>query len=571
MTIRILNLPMIAVYRIRRATILLAACTFVCASSAGLGVNLTASTRLLDRTFGAGAGVVSTAVTEADGAYSVEVQSDGKILLAGACGRNGPGGFCILRYLSNGAVDSSFAIDGSSIVQVSNYLSYATSIAVFADDSFVVGGVCQTTGDPELGNDFCFAQFDAHGQLDPTFGSNGKRVVKVGATESRIYTIRIQPDGLILAAGSCGSYRETGCLIRLKRDGALDTSFGANGVRSLANSRFDGQIAALVVEPGGKLIIAGGCYSAIFCMARLQPNGNFDATFGVDGIVRTPAAVQSAINNIVFDAGGSIVVGGFCAAALGGEANICVAKFSTFGVQDTTFGVSGIATVKFSTNNDGLIGLSIEPTGNLLLAARCGTGGGFGGCVARLTPNGQLDASFEESGMYAFPLLGINDVLTAFAMQTNRKLIVAGQCCTSPTCDQIRFCAARLVRDLLAPSTCALNADANDTLESSTDALLILRYILGYRGDALTNGVLGSNPTRTGATLETYLASLNFDADGDGQANAMTDGLLILRAMLGLSGDALTVGAVNTSSSNARTAQQILTWIESTHGVACLP
>ena len=49
----------------------------------------------------------------------------------------------------------------------------------------------------------------------------------------------------------------------------------------------------------------------------------------------------------------------------------------------------------------------------------------------------------------------------------------------------------------------------------------------------------------------------------------MTDGLLILRAMLGLSGDALTAGAVNTAHPNARNAQQILTWIESTHGVAC--
>jgi hypothetical protein len=51
----------------------------------------------------------------------------------------------------------------------------------------------------------------------------------------------------------------------------------------------------------------------------------------------------------------------------------------------------------------------------------------------------------------------------------------------------------------------------------------------------------------------------------------MTDGLLILRAMLGLSGDALVAGARNASHPNVRDAKQILTWIESTHGVACLP
>ncbi|MEQ1596178.1 MAG: hypothetical protein ABL985_13900 [Casimicrobium sp.] len=52
---------------------------------------------------------------------------------------------------------------------------------------------------------------------------------------------------------------------------------------------------------------------------------------------------------------------------------------------------------------------------------------------------------------------------------------------------------------------------------------------------------------------------------------AMTDGLLLIRAMLGLSGTALINGATNTSHLNVRDAQQVLTWIESTHGVACLP
>ena len=76
---------------------------------------------------------------------------------------------------------------------------------------------------------------------------------------------------------------------------------------------------------------------------------------------------------------------------------------------------------------------------------------------------------------------------------------------------------------------------------------------------------------QTGTALETHLASLSLDADGDGQALAMTDGLLLLRAMLGLTGDALTQGATNASHPSVRNAQQILTWIENTHGVACLP
>lgn len=540
-------------------------------SATSSGTNLTLSTLLLDRTFGAGTGVVSTVLTEADGAYAAGNQSGGKILLAGSCGRTLASGFCIVRYLSTGALDSSFGTGGTSFVQVSNYGSYSNSIIVFADDSFIVGGVCQTTGDPELFNDFCFAKFNANGQLDPTFGTNGKRLVKVGATVSRVFAIESQPDGLVLAAGSCGIYYETGCLIRLKRDGTLDLTFGSNGIKIFTGSQFDSLITSINVDSSGKVLVGGGCYSQIFCLARLQPNGDLDISFGVDGVVRTPASAQSGIAKIIFDASGSILVGGTCAIALGAETDICIARFGDNGVLDIAFGVDGIATVKFSANNDSLIGLSVEQRGTLLVAARCGSAGGFAGCVARLKPDGALDVSFEESGMYAFPLYGIEDTLWASAMQSNRKLVVVGYCRTSMTSEQVHFCAARLTRDLLAPSTCALNADANTTIESSSDALLIVRYLLGYRGNALTNGALGSNPRRTGTALENYLASLDLDADGDGQAHAMTDGLLILRAMLGLTGNALTQGATNASHPNVRSAQQILTWIENTHGVACLP
>ncbi|MGL4233776.1 MAG: hypothetical protein ACRCWJ_20580, partial [Casimicrobium sp.] len=78
----------------------------------------------------------------------------------------------------------------------------------------------------------------------------------------------------------------------------------------------------------------------------------------------------------------------------------------------------------------------------------------------------------------------------------------------------------------------------------------------------------------------TYLDSLKndplrkLDLDGDGQSLALTDGLLMLRAMLGLSGDALTTSAMGQPSAafpTLRTPQQILQWIEATHGVACLP
>ena len=156
-------------------------------------------------------------------------------------------------------------------------------------------------------------------------------------------------------------------------------------------------------------------------------------------------------------------------------------------------------------------------------------------------------------------------------MDSDNRLVLLGGCTRGLGASAEKVCLARLKGGPYNPLACALNLDANQTIDPTTDALLLTRYLLGFRGNSLTIGALGQNPTRTGQALETYLASLDLDVDGDGQSFATTDGLLLLRAMLGLTGDALTQGATNASHPNVRNAQQILSWIESTHGVACLP
>ena len=188
--------------------------------------------------------------------------------------------------------------------------------------------------------------------------------------------------------------------------------------------------------------------------------------------------------------------------------------------------------------------------------------------------DGTLDTAFDESPgngngiVQLFVGVGAGSA-NSVKVDGLGRIALYGRCRKST--GTYEACATRLRGGDRDVTACTLNVDANLNIAATTDALLLTRYLLGLRGDALTTGALGLNPTRTGQALETYLASLNLDADGDGQALAMTDGLLILRAMLGLTGTALMQGATNASHPNVRNAQQILTWIESTHGVACLP
>ncbi len=93
-----------------------------------------------------------------------------------------------------------------------------------------------------------------------------------------------------------------------------------------------------------------------------------------------------------------------------------------------------------------------------------------------------------------------------------------------------------------------LNVDGSDAATrygAATDGVLIIRYLMGFRDGELSNGALGNAPTRDAAQIATYLGGLGtqLDVDGDGQVYTLTDGLLILRRLLGLSGAALTNGA----------------------------
>lgn len=96
------------------------------------------------------------------------------------------------------------------------------------------------------------------------------------------------------------------------------------------------------------------------------------------------------------------------------------------------------------------------------------------------------------------------------------------------------------------PTTCALDADNNGSIGSFTDGLLALRWMLGMTGTAATNGAIGPLAQRTLASdIATHLNAQMLDIDGDSSVDVATDGVLLLRALLGLSGSEVTANAVS--------------------------
>jgi hypothetical protein len=111
-----------------------------------------------------------------------------------------------------------------------------------------------------------------------------------------------------------------------------------------------------------------------------------------------------------------------------------------------------------------------------------------------------------------------------------------------------------------------LDIDASNTAtryDPSTDGLMVMRYLFGLTGGSITDAAIGATATRnTPAAIGSYLGSIltALDVDGDGTADALTDGLLVLRYMFGLRGDPLIINAIS-STATRTTAPDIEAYI----------
>jgi len=103
------------------------------------------------------------------------------------------------------------------------------------------------------------------------------------------------------------------------------------------------------------------------------------------------------------------------------------------------------------------------------------------------------------------------------------------------------------------------DVDGNGVADALTDGILIIRRLFGFTGAALIDGAVGEGCTRCDATaIAGYIDQIQdgLDVDGNGLTDALTDGLLIIRYLFGFQGSALTDGAVGVGCTRC-TAEEI--------------
>lgn len=221
----------------------------------------------LDTAFGTG-GIVITH-TGNEGLRAVALLSNGKIV---AVGGNVDVEFALVRYNTDGSLDTAFGTNGIAAKSVSGDGGQAYGMALQSDGKMVVAGYANNGGGS---NDFALVRFNADGTVDTAFGTDGVAIATVGSNGSQAKAVALQSNGKIVAAGSVydGSNYDL-ALVRFNANGTLDTAFGSGGKVTTAVGAEDDNIAAMIIQSDGKIVAAGGTYNGAydeFMLARYHP------------------------------------------------------------------------------------------------------------------------------------------------------------------------------------------------------------------------------------------------------------------------------------------------------------
>ena len=218
----------------------------------------------LDTSFGGGDGIVDRSELGSYHFYASVVQENGKITAVGEVS-NGPNYYdiAVFRFMPDGSVDTAFGSNGKATAAVGPRDDAAYSVAVQSDGKIVVAGAAnnQPGGPFETANrDFALARFNSNGSLDTGFGTNGVVKTPISTGDDAARAVRIQSDGKIVVAG----YSDDPSLIydfafvRYHANGSLDTTFGGgDGIVTVDFNTAQDRAYGMALDSQGRAVVGG--------------------------------------------------------------------------------------------------------------------------------------------------------------------------------------------------------------------------------------------------------------------------------------------------------------------------
>ncbi len=339
------------------------------------------------------------------------------------------------------SLDPTFDGDGKLLSPLGHEAIDAQAVLVQpGDQKILVAGSAFVDGDW----DFVLLRYCPDGSLDngvncgsPGFGAGGRTITDFGGDfHDSAMDAALQPDGKIVVAGTSSRYPEFDMAVaRYNPDGSLDATFDGDGMVKVDYQNSDERGYAVVVQPDGKIVVAGVSYITTwgdFALARLCPNGALDdgVNCGSPGVRHRRQSEDRLLRVIGLDfCPGSMHAGKIIAGGSGGNKDFAVARYNANGSLDTSFSSDGKQTVSFGTGWDYGQDVVVQTDGKIILA-----GGGYAGDwntdfgLVRFNTNGALDTSFSGDGKVLTEFFGNSDRILSVTMQGNRCSPLATPC-----------------------------------------------------------------------------------------------------------------------------------------------
>jgi uncharacterized delta-60 repeat protein len=385
----------------------------------------------LDTTFGTG-GIATTSFADGVAGVGAFEQSNGDIVAVAQVDfvDNVGTGIGLVRYTSTGELDTTFGTNGITVTSFAGLAFDPFGFAMQTNGDFLVGGVATTKSGR---NEFGLVRYTSNGVLDTTFGTAGLVTTKVGTRSDAPSALLLQPNGQILMGGfevAGDNIPGMMSLVRYNADGGLDTTFGKGGI-SLASVTFLGPETLALLSNGDYLAVGEDANFNTGLVAEFSSKGVLLSKVTSAKVVAGLWSSQGAVPNVMFQSptifqpnGRYIVASTSC--TFHSECRgtrIGVARFLETGKTDTTF----TATVEsFNPRQTTSVALAValQANGQIVVGGLITpTSGG----LVRLDSSGELDTTFGTVDSFGICCSVTSDqTFSGLLIQTDGKIVAIG-------------------------------------------------------------------------------------------------------------------------------------------------
>lgn len=296
--------------------------------------------------------VAGSALAEYDG---TDPDPDTQVLLA--------------RISTTGTIDPGFGSGGITKTDIGSGDDVAADIAVQPDGRIIVAGYTEDANGEKNG---LIMRYNADGTLDGTFSSDGKLVITAWSGEDALNDVALLTDGSIVGAGyaTFGGIRKS-ILVKVSIDGTYDAGFGIDGllVPELSDSTSSAQ--GILVDGDGILVcgkIEEGFLETVAYLARFTSDGTPDPTFNGNGLALVTGSPHGVALDLALQDDGKVLVCGKTESQDIEPGEFLLARFNPDGSVDDTFGSNGAVTTDIDPGPSYARSIAIRPDGRIVLA-----------------------------------------------------------------------------------------------------------------------------------------------------------------------------------------------------------